>query len=51
MKRLLIDCFYNEMTLQEAIEFITSAYREAPSARSIEAAKKSIKACNNIDWE
>lgn len=51
MKRLLINCFYEGMTVAAAVDFITRCYEETPTEKQIAAAKKTIKECNNVDWE
>jgi len=51
MKELLIRCYFDGMTLTEAIDFLTSACREAPTPRQIAAAKKRIMSFANVDWQ
>ena len=51
MKRLLINCYYDGMTLGEAISFIKRCYQTSPSAKHIADAKQSIKDCTGVDWK
>jgi uncharacterized protein YpuA (DUF1002 family) len=50
MKDLLISCYYDRMSLKEAISFVENSYGECPTERQINSAVKSIKDCTNIDW-
>ncbi len=50
MKQLLISCFYDGMSVSEAVAFISRCYQETPTPRQIQNAKKTIKACTGIDW-
>jgi len=51
MKNLLINCFYDGMTLGEAIIFIKRCYQEAPTEKQIASAQKIIKESAGIDWK
>ena len=50
MVNLLTNCFYDGMTLGEAVSFIKRCYSETPTERHIKAAQKSIKECTGKDW-
>lgn len=50
MKELLLNCFYDKMTLGEAVAFVTRMTGKGPTNRSIKAAQNSIKLCTGIEW-
>lgn len=50
MKNLLINCFYDGMTLGQAIAYIERCYTETPTDRQIKLAQNSIKACTGKEW-
>jgi len=51
MQELLKRCFYDKMTVTEAVKFIEKSYGKKVTEKSIKTAKENIKACSNIDWE
>ena len=51
MKDLLMNCYYEGMTIEQSIEFITRCYDKAPTEKQLENAKKSIKQFANKEWE
>lgn len=50
MKNLLMNCYYDGMTIKEAIDFIGRCYWEVPTEKQIENAKRIIKDCTNKEW-
>ena len=53
MKELLIRCYYDSMTLEEAINFVKNSYnggRDIPK-RTIENTLKEIRKTTNRDWK
>lgn len=50
MKDLLLNCYWDGMTLGAAIIFIKRCYSETPSEKHIKAAKKLIKECTGKNW-
>jgi|GEM_PF-2217953 hypothetical protein len=51
MKNLLINTYFDGMTLDQAIAFITRCYGKAPTEKQIQEAKQSIKNSTNVDWK
>ena len=51
MQDLLNRCYYDGMTVMEAVQFIERAYNKKITEKSIKIAKANIKASSNIDWE
>ena len=51
MKNLLKNCYFDGMTIAQAVEFATRVYQEAPTNRQIENVKKSIKESTGIEWK
>lgn len=51
MKDVLLNCFYDGMSVQDAVKFIESSYCKTPSDRIIEKAKTEIKQFSNSDWK
>ena len=51
MKNLLMNCYYDKMNLQEAINFISRTTGEAPTEKSIKTAQSKIKKLNNKEWK
>ena len=49
MRDLLIDCYYDGMTLNAALDFISRNYGSV-SNKTIVSAVASIKDCTGIDW-
>lgn len=50
MKNLLMNCYYDGLSIEEAKEFIEKCYHEVPTQKQIENAKKIIKNCENKEW-
>jgi hypothetical protein len=51
MQDLLKRCYYDGMTVMEAVQFIERAYNKKITEKSIKIAKANIKSLTNIDWE
>lgn len=51
MKDLLSRCYYDGMTVTEAVDFISRCYGEAPTAKQVEKTQAIIKSCNGQDWK
>lgn len=51
MKNLLMNCFYDNMTIAEAADFIIRCYGEEPTERQIKNAQKTIKSTLNVEWK
>ena len=51
MKNLLKNCYFDGMTLAQAIEFASRVYQEVPTDRQIANVRKSIKESTGIDWK
>ena len=50
MKNLLINCYFDGMTVKEATDFISRCYQEVPTQRQINAAMKTIREQTNKSW-
>ena len=51
MKNILINCYYDGMTVSQAKEFIKSVYKyEQVTEKQINNAKKTILNCTNKEW-
>lgn len=44
-------CYYDGMTLAQAVNFIERYYNSTPSEKQIEKVKSEIKSCLNKEWE
>lgn len=51
MKNLLMNCYFDGMTISEAIIFIERCYHEAPTQKQINNAMKTIKEQLNKTWK
>ena len=51
MKNLLINCYYDGMTVKEAITFITNSYHEEPTEKAIQEARALIRSTTNKNWK
>ena len=51
MQDLLKRCFYDKMTVTEAVKFIEKSYSKKVTEKQVETAKANIKKVSNIDWE
>ena len=51
MKRLLINCYLDRMTVAEAKTFLERAYELKATEKQIEKAKKEIKEDFGKEWE
>lgn len=51
MKDLLRNCYYDGMTLEQTITFISEAYQETPTQRQINNFVKSLGASARSDWK
>lgn len=51
MKNALKSCYFDGMTLQQAIEFLTRCYGEVPSEKLIANVKKSIESSTKKEWK
>lgn len=51
MRDLLNRCYYEGMSIKEAIKFIETAYNKKVTEKSIKIAKANIKSCSNVEWE
>lgn len=51
MQDLLKRCFYDGMTVMEAVKFIEKSYEKKVTEKSIKIAKENIKKVSNVDWE
>ena len=48
---LLIDCYYEKMTVDQAVEFIKRCYQETPTEDQIKRAKRFVKNIVDEEWE
>lgn len=47
---LLINCYYDKMTVVQAVEFV-KRFGVTPSQKKIDQAKEIIKKCTYQDWK
>ena len=50
MKQLLLNCYWDGMTLANTVEYIARCFGETPTERQISAAKKAVKDSTGKDW-
>ena len=50
MKENLIRCYYDDMSVEEAIKFIESVYDKKVSTRTIKIVKNMILKCIGKSW-
>jgi ABC-type multidrug transport system ATPase subunit len=46
-----MNCFFDGMTVEEAVAFISRCYGETPTERQIKNAQKAIKDCTGKEWK
>lgn len=51
MRNLLMNCYYDGLTIEQTIAFVSRCYWETPTARQIENVKREIKETLNIEWK
>jgi transposase-like protein len=51
MTNLLINCYYDGMTVSEAKDFIKRNYKEEASEKAINKAKQKILSTTNKEWK
>jgi hypothetical protein len=50
-KEIMINCYFDKLTIKEAVEFAERCYSAKVTDRQIENVKKAIKSFEKIDWE
>lgn len=51
MKNLLMNLYYDNYTVSQAIDFITRCYDKSPTEKMINKVKSEIKSNNLKEWE
>lgn len=50
MKKLLLNCYHDGMTVSEAISFISRCYQEKPTEKQLKDVKLLIKEFSKKEW-
>ena len=51
MATTLKDCYFDGMTIEQAVDFISRTCGETPTAKQIEKVKKSLASCGLKEWK
>ena len=51
MKNMLINCYYEGMSVSEAVNFLEASYHKTVLQKSIDLAVKEIKNFTNKEWK
>lgn len=51
MYRILLNCYYDGLTIEQAKEFIRDCYKEEVTEKQIEKAKLIIMNCEKKEWK